>query len=213
MMRKLAFVAAGIAGLLLGGAAASAADEEEPALPKVHWSFEGPLGTFDRAAAQRGFQIYEEMFQRPGRASDKFVAPFANEQAARAALNGALPPDLSLIVKALEGGPSQVFGILTGYRDPPPPGFKLGDGMYYDLYFPGHQIAMPQPLAGSDVTYADGAKPTLEQEAQDVVTFLAWAAEPTMEERKYTGTKVLIFLVFMTGLLFGAKRKIWADVH
>ncbi len=153
------------------------------------------------------------MFQRPGRASDKFVAPFANEQAARAALNGALPPDLSLIVKALEGGPSQVFGILTGYRDPPPPGFKLGDGMYYDLYFPGHQIAMPQPLAGSDVTYADGAKPTLEQEAQDVVTFLAWAAEPTMEERKYTGTKVLIFLVFMTGLLFGAKRKIWADVH
>ena len=257
MMRKLAFVAAGIAGLLLGGAAASAADEAEPALPKVHWSFDGPLGTFDRAAAQRGFQIYEEvcsrchslsllhygdltgigysadevkaiastkqvtdgpndqgeMFQRPGRASDKFVAPFANEQAARAALNGALPPDLSLIVKALEGGPSQVFGVLTGYRDPPPPGFKLGDGMYYDLYFPGHQIAMPQPLAGSDVTYADGAKPTLEQEAQDVVTFLAWAAEPTMEERKYTGTKVLIFLVFMTGLLFGAKRKIWADVH
>jgi ubiquinol-cytochrome c reductase cytochrome c1 subunit len=262
MMRKLARIAAGIAGLLLSGAAACAAGEAEPALPKVTWSFDGPFGTFDRGSAQRGFQIYEEvcsrchslnllhygdlgpsgpgggigysaddvkaiastkqvtdgpndqgeMFQRPGRASDKFVAPFPNEQAARAALNGALPPDLSLITKALEGGPNQVYGILAGYRDPPA-GFKLGDGMYYNLHFSGHQIAMPPPLAGNDVTYADGTKPTLEQEAQDVVTFLAWAAEPTMEERKYTGTKVLIFLVFMTGLLFGAKRKIWADVH
>jgi ubiquinol-cytochrome c reductase cytochrome c1 subunit len=262
-MRKLACIGAGIAGLLLAVAAARAADEAEPPLPKVHWSFDGPFGTFDRAAAQRGFQIYEEvcsrchsltllrygdlgpngpgggigysadevkaiastkqvtdgpndqgeMFQRPGRPSDKFVAPFPNEQAARAALNGALPPDLSLITKALEGGPNQAFGVLTGYRDPPPAGFKLADGMYYDLYFAGHQIAMPPPLAGNDVTYADGTKPTLEQEAQDVVTFLSWAAEPTMEERKYTGAKVLIFLVFMTGLLFGAKRKIWADVH
>ena len=257
MMRKLALIAAGTIGLLLSGAAARAADEAEPPLPKVHWSFEGPFGTFDRAAAQRGFQVYEEvcsrchslnlmhygdltgigytedqvkaiastkqvtdgpndqgeMFQRPGRPSDKFVAPFPNEQAARATLNGALPPDLSLITKALEGGPDRVYGILIGYRDPPPPGFKLGNGMYYNLYFSGHQIAMPPPLAGSDVSYADGTKPTLEQESQDVVTFMAWAAEPTMEERKYTGTKVLIFLVFMTGLLFGAKRKIWADVH
>src|SRR5260370_14754288 len=172
VMRKLALIAAGIAGLLLGGAAAGAADEAESPLPKLHWSFDGPFGTFDRAAAQRGFQIYEEvcsrchslnllhygdltgigysedevkaiastkqvtdgpndqreMFQRPVPPSHKFVAPFPNEQAARAALNGALPPDLSLIVKALDGGPNQVFAIRTGSRRPPP-GFKLGHGM------------------------------------------------------------------------------------
>src|SRR5260370_39775464 len=205
VMRKLALIAAGIAGLLLGGAAAGPAAQAEAPLPQLHWSFDGPFGTFDRAAAQRGFQIYEEvcsrchslnllhygdltgigysedevkaiastkqgtdgpndqreMFQRPVPPSHKFVAPFPNEQAARAALNGALPPDLSLIVKALDGGPNQVFGILTGYRDPPP-GFKLGDGMYYNLHFAGHQIAMPPPLAGSDGPYADGTKPTLE---------------------------------------------------
>lgn len=154
-----------------------------------------------------------EMFQRPGRPSDPFVAPFPNEKAARAALNGALPPDQSLIIKARPDGPNYVYGILTGYKDPPPPGVKITEGRYYNEYFPGHQIAMPPPLAGNDVTYADGTKATLDQEAQDIVTFLTWASEPTMEVRKYTGAKVLIFLVFMTGLLFGAKRKIWADVH
>jgi ubiquinol-cytochrome c reductase cytochrome c1 subunit len=142
------------------------------------------------------------------------VAPFPNEKAARAALNGALPPDLSLIVKARPNGANYVHGILTGYKDPPPAGVQVGEGRYYNEYFPSpHQIAMPPPLAGNDVTYADGTQATLDQEAKDVVTFLTWAAEPTMEERKYTGAKVLIFLVFMTGLLFGAKRKIWADVH
>ena len=254
-MRRLARLAAGVAALSLGAVAARAQEEVTP--PSVKWSFDGPFGTFDRAAAQRGLQIYEEvcsrchslnllrygdltglgyteeqvkalasqkqvtdgpndqgeMFQRPGRPSDKFVAPFPNEKAARAALNGALPPDLSLMVKARPNGPNYVHGILAGYKDPPPAGVTVGEGRYYNEYFPGHQIAMPPPLAGNDVTYADGTKPTLDQEAQDVVTFLAWAAEPTMEERKYTGAKVLIFLVFMTGLLFGAKRKIWADVH
>jgi ubiquinol-cytochrome c reductase cytochrome c1 subunit len=259
-MRVSCLLAAAIAALSLAAAAARA---QEEAPPKLKWSFDGPFGTFDRAAAQRGFQIYEEvcsrchslnllhygdlgpsgpgggigytedqvkafastkqvtdgpndageMFQRPGRPSDKFVAPFPNEKAARAALNGALPPDQSLIVKARPRGPDYVHGLLTGYKDPPPAGVKISEGRYYNEYFPGHQIAMPPPLAGNDVTYADGTKATLDQEAQDVVTFLAWAAEPTMEERKYTGTKVLIFLVFMTGLLFGAKRKIWADVH
>jgi ubiquinol-cytochrome c reductase cytochrome c1 subunit len=255
-MRKLVLLAAGIAALSLAAVAARA--QEDVAPPKVNWSFDGPFGTFDRAAAQRGFQVYEEvcsrchsmnllrygdltgigyteeqvkafastkqvtdgpndqgeMFQRPGRPSDKFVAPFPNDKAARAALNGALPPDLTLIVKARVHGANYVYGILTGYKDPPPAGVKVGEGRYYNEYFPSpHQIAMPPPLAGNDVTYADGTKATLDQEAKDVVTFLAWAAEPTTEERKYTGAKVLIFLVFMTGLLFGAKRKIWADVH
>lgn len=260
-MRTFALLATGIVALSLGAVAAQAQEEVPP--PTVKWSFDGPFGTFDRAAAQRGFQVYEEvcsrchslnllhygdlgpsgpgggigyteeqvkafastkqvtdgpndqgeMFQRPGRSSDKFVAPFPNEKAARAALNGALPPDLSLIVKARPDGPDYVHGILTGYKDPPPPGVKITEGRYYDEYFPGHQIAMPPPLAGNDVTYADGIQATLDQEATDVVTFLTWGAEPTLEERKYTGAKVLIFLVFMTGLLFGAKRKIWADVH
>jgi ubiquinol-cytochrome c reductase cytochrome c1 subunit len=238
--------------------AAGASTEPEISVPpKQHWSFDGPFGTIDRAAAQRGFQVYNEvcsrchamslvyyrdlegigytadevkafaaqkqvtdgpndqgeMFQRPGRPSDKFVAPFPNEQAARAALNGALPPDLSLIVKARAGGPDYVHGIVTGYKDPPPPGVQLMEGMQYNEYFPGHQIAMPPPLAGDDVQYADGTKATVDQESSDVVTFLTWASEPTMEERKYTGAKVLIFLLAMSGVLYGAKRKIWGDVH
>ena len=44
-----------------------------------------------------------DMFMRQGRPSDFFVPPFPNDQAARAANNGALPPDLSLIVKARKG--------------------------------------------------------------------------------------------------------------
>ena len=50
--------------------------------------------------------------------SDNFPAPFANEVAARAANNNALPPDLSLITKAREGGAAYVYSLLTGYREP-----------------------------------------------------------------------------------------------
>ncbi|HZS84068.1 MAG TPA: cytochrome c1 [Stellaceae bacterium] len=153
-----------------------------------------------------------EMFQRPGRPSDPFARPFANDKAARAANNGALPPDLSLIVKAREGGPQYVYGVLTGYREPPP-GVKMGQGMNYNLQFPGHQIAMPQPLRDDSVTYADGTKATLQQEAHDVVAFLTWASEPTMEPRKRTGVKVFLFLLVATVCAYVVKRRIWASVH
>ena len=138
------------------------------------------------------------MFQRPGRPSDPIPGPFPNDQAARAANNGALPPDLSMIVKAREGGPDYVFGILTGYKDPPP-GFNLLTGMYYNEYFPGHQIAMPPPLSDNAVTFADGTSATVPQMAHDVVTFLTWAAEPNLEPRHRTGFKVMLFLIIMAG--------------
>src|SRR5436190_6683402 len=240
---------------LLGGVAARA-QEEAPAPPRQQWSFNGVFGTYDRAALQRGFQVYKEvcaachpvrhlafrdlaeigysedevkgiaaqykvqdgpndageMFERPARPSDPIPGPFANDQAARAANNGALPPDQSLIVKAREGGENYVYALITGYKDAPA-GFKLGDGMYYNEYFAGHQIKMPPPLNPDQVKYADGTPATAQQEAHDVVTFLAWAAEPNLEERHRIGLKVIIFLVVMTGLFYAAKRKIWAGVH
>ncbi len=163
-----------------------------------------------------------QMFMRAGKSSDGFVAPFANAQAAAAANGGAAPPDLSVIVKArgkgLEylwgmGGPDYVYGVLNGFQDKPPAGFNLPQGKYYNEYFSGHAISMPPPLADGTVQFQDGTKSTLPQEAHDVVTFLTWAAEPKMEDRKRTGAKVIIFLLAMTGVLYGAKRKVWKDVH
>lgn len=150
--------------------------------------------------------------ERPALPADHFRSPFPNEKAARAALNGALPPDLSVIEKAREGGPDYIFGILTGYGDPPA-GFKVGAGLYYNKYFPGHQIAMPPPLQADQVSYADGTKATLEQEARDVVTFLTYMANPEMEARKRMGVKVVLFLVLLTGVTYAVKRKVWSDVH
>jgi len=259
-MRALA-LAAGLGLVLLAGPAVAPAQEAMPALPKQAWPFEGIFGAFDRAAAQRGFQVYNEVCSnchslrlvaygdlgsggaggglgfspdevraiaaakqmpdtndqgepatRAALPADHFVPPFANEKAARAANNSALPPDLSVIVKAREGGPDYIYGVLTGYKEPPA-GMTMGEGMNYDEYFPGHQIAMPQPLNDNSVTYADGTQATIAQEAYDVVNFLAWAAEPTMEERHRTGIKVILFLLVMTGLLYAGKRRIWAAVH
>lgn len=153
-----------------------------------------------------------DMYERPGRPSDPFKAPFPNDQAARAANNGALPPDLSLIVKARKGGADYVHGILTGFGEPPAD-MKMADGMNYNKYFPGHQIAMPPPLNDDAVTYADGTKATVDQMALDVSNFLAWAAEPNLEERHFTGVKAVLFLIVLTALLYGVKRKIWAAVH
>jgi ubiquinol-cytochrome c reductase cytochrome c1 subunit len=145
-----------------------------------------------------------EIVDRPGLPSDKFKAPFANEQAARASNNGALPPDLSLIVKARVGGADYIHGLLTGYGDPPAD-MKMADGMNYNKYFPGHQIAMPPPL--------NGTPEEVDQMAKDVTAFLAWAAEPETESRKETGVGVLLFLVILSAMMFATKKKIWADLH
>jgi ubiquinol-cytochrome c reductase cytochrome c1 subunit len=155
-----------------------------------------------------------EMFERPGMPSDRFKPPFPNEQAARAANNGALPPDLSLITKARLGGADYVHALMTGYVEPPAD-FKMNEGMNYNKYFAAgaHQIAMPPPLAEGAVTYADGTEATVEQMSRDVATFLTWAAEPELEARKRMGVKTILFLVVFAGMLYATKRKIWSKVH
>lgn len=153
-----------------------------------------------------------EMFQRPGRLSDRFHSPFANEKAARAANGGAYPPDLSLITKAREGGPDYVHGILAGYREAPSD-FQVAEGRYYNEYYPGHLIAMPPPLNADAVTYADGTTASVENMARDVVAFLTFAADPHMEARKRTGWKAILFLLVLTGMLYAVKRKVWAEIH
>ncbi|EXB33247.1 Cytochrome c1-1, heme protein [Morus notabilis] len=124
-----------------------------------------------------------EMFTRPGKLSDCFPQPYANEQAARFANGGAYPPDLSLITKARHNGQNYVFTLLTGYRDPPA-GISIREGLHYNPYFPGGAIAMPKMLNDGAIEYEDGTPATESQMGKDVVTFLSWAAEPEMEERK-----------------------------
>lgn len=153
-----------------------------------------------------------DMFDRPGKPSDPFPSPFANEEAARASNGGAFPPDLSLIIKARHDGANYVYSLLTGY-EPPPADVKMAPGMHYNSYFPGGQIAMAQPLSDNQVTYQDGTVSSLDQEARDVVTFLQWAAEPEMEERKAMGIKVLLFLLVMTGFAYAAKKRVWRELE
>jgi len=253
--RLFALVGAPLLGLVTGLALAAPAQAQEAELVKHDWSFSGPFGTFDRAAAQRGFQVYNEVCanchsmklgyyrnlegigipeeaikaiaaaksvptigddgqptERPALPADHFRSPYPNDKAARAALNGALPPDLTVIEKARKGGADYIWSIINGYGEPPA-GVKIGDGLYYNKYFPGHQIAMPQPLQADQVTYADGTKATIEQEAYDVATFLTYMANPEMEQRKRIGVKVVLFLVLLTGFTYAVKRKVWADVH
>jgi ubiquinol-cytochrome c reductase cytochrome b/c1 subunit len=249
---KKAVVVLAVLFLGVGGAMAAG---EAPKPPQMDWSFHGPFGKFDRAAAQRGFQVYKEvcaschamkqkhyrnladlgfseaevkaiaaaytvkdgpndegeMFERPGRPADRFVSPFANKNAARAANNGAYPVDLSLIVKARHDGANYVHGLLTGYETPPGD-MKMNAGMNYNKYFPGHQIAMASPLNDGQVTYSDGTEATVEQMSRDVTTFLAWAAEPEMEERKEMGIRVLLFVAGMALLFYLSKRKLWKKV-
>jgi len=153
-----------------------------------------------------------EMFERAALPSDRFVSPFPNDAAARAANGGAYPPDLSLIVDARAGGADYIYGLLTGYKEPPA-GVTVPDGMYYNTGFGGHQIAMPPPLFPDGVTYGDGTSATIAQQARDVSAFLAWASEPNLEQRKRAGVMTILFLLVFTGLLYATKRKIWAAVH
>ncbi len=241
--------------MLLASPALAAGDAKEPR--EIDWPHSGLFGTYDRAALQRGFQVYKEvcsachgmrhlsyrhltgigltpeqvkaiaaeytvmdgpndegeMFERPALPSDTFKKPFANEQQARAANNGAYPVDMSLIVKARHGGENYIYSLLTGYGEPPAD-MKMGQGMNYNPYFSGGQIAMAAPIvADGQVTYADGTNATVDQMARDVSQFLTWASEPHMEARKQTGVKVILFLFVFAGIMYAAKRRLWRDVH
>jgi len=150
--------------------------------------------------------------KRPGIPADHFPAPFANENAARASNGGALPPDLSLIVKARAGGPDYVYSILTGFHEKPPAGFKVTENKYFNPYFVGWNISMPPPLQDGQVTFNDWdpkKKATIADEAAAVVTFLAWASEPHLEDRHRIGLGVMIFLIVLAGLLYLTYRQVW----
>jgi cytochrome c1 len=258
--------------LALGIALTGSLQASEAPKPKAQdWSFAGLFGTFDRAAQQRGFQVYKEvcsgchsldqvayrhlaalgynedqikaiaatvevtdgpndegeMFTRKGKPFDRFKNPFPNKNAAQAANNGAYPPDLSVITKARPHGPDYLFALLTSYKEEPPESYwvdadgkplpaakrKWPEGMFYNAAFTGGAIAMVPPLAADAVEYQDGTKATVPQMAKDVTTFLAWAAEPELEERKSMGRAVILFLIALTALMYALKRKIWADLH
>ncbi|MDZ7587930.1 MAG: cytochrome c1 [Parasphingorhabdus sp.] len=157
-----------------------------------------------------------EPMTRPSLPADKFPMPFANDAAARAANNNAIPPDLSLITKAREGGAPYVYSLLTGYREPPanlPEANRPSAGLHYNPYFANLNLAMAAPIALDDqVAYADGTKATIDQMSKDVTAFLVWTAEPTLEERHSTGWAVIAFLLIATILAYLSFQTIWADV-
>ncbi len=156
-----------------------------------------------------------EAATRPSLPIDHFPSPYPNEVAARAANNNALPPDLSLITKAREGGAPYIYSLLIGYQQPPadlPEANRPGTGLYYNPYFANLNLAMPPPLTSAgQVTYDDGTEATLPQMAKDVSAFLNWTAEPKLGVRKQTGWAVIIFLLIATGLGYMAYRNVWID--
>jgi ubiquinol-cytochrome c reductase cytochrome c1 subunit len=279
MLRKALILAAAL-GLSLAAPAIAATTFEEP--KDVHWSFEGPFGTFDTEQVQRGYKVYHDVcsschamtemhyynlgqyggpfydpkypkpndnprikaiaadfkvpdidsdtgdaIQRPATPADKFKAPFANEAAARASNGGALPPDLSVITKARDGGPQYIYSLLTGYV-PAPPGLTVPAGKAYNPYMPGDLtsywhgkgpvpkggfIAMPFQLTPDRVTFDDGVHATTDEEAKDVVAFLAWASDPHQVERKQMGFSALIYLLILAGVVYASYRRLWRNIE
>ena len=153
-----------------------------------------------------------EIFTRPAKLSDNFVGPYANEKAAKAANGGAYPPDMSVLAKARKGGASYIYSILLGY-DGPPPDVSLEDGVYYNTYKSGNKIKMSKPLSENLVQYSDGTQATEEQMAKDVSTFLAWAAEPNLEQRHKMGFKAVLYLIIITILVYFSMKKIWSRIE
>ena len=153
-----------------------------------------------------------EVKMRPARPSDKFPPPFPNNKAAAAANGGAFPPDLSLIVKSRVAFENHIPNILGGYMDAPA-GCEVPEGKFYNAHFPGYIIGMAPPLSDDAIEYGDGTKATTGQMVQDVTQFLAYVAEPKLEERKRTGVKVVFFLIILTIMFYFVKRQVWRKVH
>ncbi|KAL6709627.1 cytochrome c1 [Coniothyrium glycines] len=179
----------------------------------------GNMMTVDEAKALAEENEYDtepndqgEIEKRPGKLSDYMPAPYKNDEAARAANNGALPPDLSLMVKARHGGCNYIFSLLTGYPEEPPAGAVVPDGLNFNPYFPGTGIAMARVLYDDLVEYDDGTKASTSQMAKDVVEFLNWTAEPEMDDRKKMGWKVLAVTSVLFAISVWVKRYKWAPL-
>jgi ubiquinol-cytochrome c reductase cytochrome c1 subunit len=220
---------------------------EEPGGPEFT---EGQVKALAASYTIPDFDDKGQPVDRPGRPADYFPLVFPNDDAARTANNGAVPPDMSLLAKARgvkSGFPGFLFDVFTQYQeqgpdyihalitdgylkegenppevetdDPANPGktikepFKVPEGLHYNSIFPAHSIAMAKPLADGQVEYTDGSPQTVDQYTKDVSAFLAWTADPSLEERKMTGFKVVIFLIVLAGLLWYTKKKVWADAH
>lgn len=175
-------------------------------------------------AIAAGFQVpgtdptTGEANMRPGQATDYFPKPFANDIAARAANNNAIPPDLSLMTKARHDGGAYVYSLVTGYSAQPAellkefPDAKTPEGLHFNRYFANLNLAMAPPLTSDgQVEYGPGnPKPTVDQMGKDVAAFLVWTAEPKLEKRNQTGLAVVLFLIFATVLGYMSYRNIWA---
>jgi len=226
---------------------------------KTDWTFKGLFGKYDRAALQRGYQVYTEvcaachsmqylsyrnlaepggpefteeeakiiaasfevldgpnsdgeMFLRPAKLSDKFVMPYDNVEASKAANGGAYPPDMSVLAKARKGGADYIYSLLLGYEEPPT-NIKLDDGVYYNKYMYGNKIKMSAPLSDGLLEYSDGTEATEKQMAKDVTTFLMWSAEPHLETRHKTGFRVIVYLIILSILVYLTMKKIWSRVE
>ena len=233
-----------------------------------HWHFNGAFGTYDKAAAQRGYQVYREVCaschqlkhlsfrhlgdkgapfynekypnpndnplvknfaadwnvevidtetgdvtERPGVPADRFPAIYPNESAARASNGGGLPPDLSVIVAARNGGADYLYNLLVAYETEMPHDMTMGPGLSYNPVMEGGAIAMAAPLSEDILEYADGTAATVEQMAADVTEFLAWSADPKMEQRKSVGLMTMLYLAILSVLLWFTYKRVWRDVE
>jgi len=153
-----------------------------------------------------------DMFTRSAKLSDKFAQPYRNVKEAMSSNGGAYPPDMSVLVKARNGGADYIYSLLLGYEDPPS-GTTLDDGVYYNKYMYGNNIKMPKPFMDGQVEYNDGTEATEQQMAKDVTTFLAWSAEPHLEARHKIGFRAIIYLIVITILVYFSMKKIWSRVE
>jgi len=179
----------------------------------------GPEFSKEQAKAiAANFQVIDgpnddgEMFERPAKLSDKFVQPYKNDKEAIASNGGAYPPDMSVLVKARSGGADYIYSLLLGYKDPPSD-VILDDGVYYNFYMYGNNIKMPNPLSDGLVEYNDGTEATEEQMAKDVVTFLAWSAEPHLEARHKIGFKAIVYLIILSFLVYFSMKRLWSRIE
>ena len=175
----------------------------EPEVKAIAKQWGTKAKTFDAKTGDAG--------ERDNLPSDKIPAVYYSGQGN--------PPDLSLITKARHDGPAYVYSLLTGYTEQPAellkkfPDAKTPEGLHYNPYFPNLNLAMPAPLTDGGVTYADGTKATVDQQAKDIAAFLTWTAEPKLDKRKQTGWAVLGFLLAATVLAYLAKKNVWAGAH
>lgn len=170
--------------------------------------------------------VEQGMLLGNGTVNDHMTTVMPEEQSAK--WFGTAPPDLSLTTRVR--GVDWVYTYLLGFYRDSESSTGWNNHVFADVSMPNvlypeapeYFDAMPKPHHGEKNGEEEGEKKgmeypevpeALDNKVTNLVSFMRYAAEPAVLERRAMGPWVIGFLLVLAVLTFLVKKEYWRDIH